>query len=426
MTALEEPIEPPARSPFRARLAASPLGAFHHRDLAVFWICAAISSSGSWMQSVAVPALLYEMTHKATWVGAAAAANVIPVLVLMPLAGPLADRVARRPFLTVTVIVQMTAAVALYALYESGHATPWTILGLVCVSSSANAMQLPLWQTFMPLLVPPERLADAVRLNSMQYTTARIIGPTSAAVAIGLGSLGTAFLLNALSFVAVLAALALVNPREYPRTDPKQRLGMADGYRYVLHHRVIRTSDLLVLLLGMLGAAVQGQAASIAGNIFHRSSSATAGLAMAAGVGSIIGLGVAFGPGRYARPSRIVTAAMGAFSLGSLLTASTHHYAVGLAGFVLNGIGQVNVSMLFNTLVQSHSLPAYRGRAVSAYLFGVTIGLPVGALIMGRLGDAVGMRAVLLADGVAMALLAVMLVSSGILVTLNSPPDLTR
>ncbi len=137
------------------------LGAFRHRDFAVFWTAATISNAGSWMQVVAVPALLYDMTKSSSWLGISSMASLLPAVVLTPYAGTLADRLPRRSMLLATQSAQMSIAIVLWMLYIGDVISPGWIVALGLCNGVATGFQTAAWQAFVPLLVPPSHLLDA-------------------------------------------------------------------------------------------------------------------------------------------------------------------------------------------------------------------------------------------------------------------------
>ncbi|MGH9027654.1 MAG: MFS transporter, partial [Acidimicrobiia bacterium] len=185
---------------------------FRHRDYTVFWSGALVSNTGSWMQTATVPFVLFELTGSTTWLGVSAFLAFFPALLVGPLAGTLADRVSRRGVILCAQSVMMVVAFSLWAFWVTGNATPGIIVIHLCVSGLAAGISIASWQAFVPQLVPPGDLVNAVRLNSMQFMAARAFGPALAGIALAVFGPGTTFLANALSFVVVIAAILAVHP----------------------------------------------------------------------------------------------------------------------------------------------------------------------------------------------------------------------
>ena len=186
--------------------------AMRHRDFRIFFIGAIISNSGSWLQNLAVPFVLFELTGKAIWVGLAGFAQFIPSFFLGPVGGALADGNDRRKVLLATQTAMAAAAFLLWGVWVLDWREPALILVIVALTGVFAGLNIPSWQAFVPALVPREDLASAITLNSTQFNAARAIGPALAGVLLAVAGPAWAFFLNGLSFVAVLVALAMVRP----------------------------------------------------------------------------------------------------------------------------------------------------------------------------------------------------------------------
>src|SRR5437899_3391055 len=186
--------------------------AFAFRDYRLFWGGAVVSNIGTWMQNVTVPYVLYQLTHRGTWVGLAVVAQILPSLLLNPLSGSLADRFSRRELLRVSNVVQAITAFGLWAVWVTGTRSPVAILALVAVGGTAAMVTQPAWQALVPDLVPDEHRMNAITLNSAQANTARAVGPALGGVVLATLGAGTAFLVNGISFVAVIIVLSVVRP----------------------------------------------------------------------------------------------------------------------------------------------------------------------------------------------------------------------
>ena len=180
--------------------------ALRHRDFALFWGSSLVSNSGTWLQNVAVPFVLFRLTHSAAWVGFGTFAQFAPGVLLAPVAGSLADRFPRRSVLLVNQTLLGLVALALWVEWVAGWTSPWTITATVAVSGTIASIGIASWQAFVSELVPREDLLNAVVLNSTQFNAARAIGPAIGGVVLGSLGAGWAFLLNGLSYGVVVAA----------------------------------------------------------------------------------------------------------------------------------------------------------------------------------------------------------------------------
>jgi MFS family permease len=390
----------------------SSMGAFKHRDFALFWWTALISNSGSWMQTVAVPKVIYDLTGSSTWLGIAALASLGPSLILTAFAGVLADRVSRRLILIVTQLVQMAVAIGLFALYLADAMTPLRIIWLLVVSGIAAGFQTSAWQSFVPTLVPRERLMDAVRLNSVQFTAARALGPGFGALALTLFGTGTAFLLNALTYVLVVAALLVVNPRQVigkAKNEPVFKV-LAEGFRFVASRQVFRRIVLTMFLISLLGQTLMQLAAGIAADLYNKPTADNAILVAAMGVGSVpMSIYIIGWAGRVQR-SRMVLFSIVVYFIGVSMIPLSSNFTVGVIAFGLLGVAHMPLASTMNTYLQAYVADEIRGRVLSIYLLAVMAGMPAGALIFGRLADVIGMRQAMAIDALAFAGLLVLVV----------------
>ncbi len=365
-----------------------------HRDFALFWTAAVISNTGSWMQQVTVPFVIFDLTGSTTWLAVSAAVSFLPPFVVGPLAGAIADRYSRRRVLLVTQTVQMAAAFALWGIWISGRATLGSILGTLFVSSLASGINITSWQAFVPSLVPEASLVNAVRLNSIQFTVARAIGPAVAGLALSRFGAGTTFLVNAVTFLFVIAALLAVQPRPAPErtSDSSVFRDFREGLGYLRRHAGARQCVMTVSVIALLPMAIVQLAPAIASEQFDAGDTGYGLLVSAYGVGSIVAsLAVAVHADRFAR-SRLTLVALLAIAAGAGLLAVATPLAVGFVAMFVIGVSQTIVSITQNTTVQLQVDDRYRGRVLSVYLMMLFIGVPIGTLVFGTVANATGIR----------------------------------
>jgi MFS family permease len=366
-----------------------------HRDFAIFFVAALISNSGSWMQAIAAPYVLYQLTHSTTWLGVGAFMAFFPALCVSPLAGSLADRYPRKQVLFCTQTGMMVTAFALWGVWESGAATAAIIVVLLFFSGIASGLNIAAWQSFVPQLVPRDDLLPAVRLNSMQFVAARAFGPALAGLVLQAYGAGTAFFLNGVSFVLVLGALLLIHRHDVAvDADAGTVLShFREAVAYVRARASLFLPVLTIAVLSLLGSSIQQLAPAFADEVFGVGKSGYGFLIAAFGLGAVIGsLFVAFWAERYLR-SRVTVIGLFVFVTGEVLFAATHAYAIGLGSMVIMGAAYVLVATALNTSLQARVDESHRGRAMSIYLMGLLAGVPIGALIEGKLADVIGLQA---------------------------------
>jgi len=391
------------------------LRALRHRDFALFWTAAAISNGGSWMQLVAVPALLYDLTNSSTWLGVSSMASLIPAVFLTPHAGVLADRVSRRSILLVTQTVQMTMAFLLWTLYLTGDIRPGLIVTLGLLGGIATGFQTAAWQSFVPLLVPADELLDAVKLNSVQFTLARAVGPGLAGLVVSTLGTGAAILINASTYLLVIGALFVSNPRQTIDHTADRRVGavLRDGIRYVWRNFPLRLAVILAFLTSMFGQSLQYVAPAISDRVFGRPSTDNAGLLVALGVGALVSSFFSIGLGDRMQRSTRVLGALLLFCASAVLVALTSNYYVGLVAYFVGGLAHLQSAVALNTLIQGTVPDRMRGRTMSFYVLGILAGIPLGAIFLGRLGDIVSMRTAVAINAVIFFTITLLLVSRG-------------
>ena len=191
-------------------LSLASLRPLRRREFALVWAAALVSNVGSWLQTVAVGVLVTALTGQARWTGLVAAAAFVPIGVLSPVGGAIADRVDRRRMLLGTTIGETVFASLLAALVTTGHATPLGVTVLVLGGGCMTALGFPAYQAILPDLVDREDLLGASSLSMVQYNLGRVVGPALAGVVLVVGSYTWAFALKALSCAAVLVALLAV------------------------------------------------------------------------------------------------------------------------------------------------------------------------------------------------------------------------
>ena len=369
-----------------------------NRNFATFFVAAVVSNSGTWMQQVAVFALIYELSgHRGAWLGIVSLASSMPMLVLTPVAGVLADRLPRRVILTVTQLVQAAVAFVLWILYIGDDLTPWRIVGLMFLTGIASGFQMAAWQAFVPTLVPRAQLVDAVRLNSLQFTVSRALGPSIGALMVKLWGIGPAIFFNAITYLLVVGAIAVVQANQVIVTEGRRRFvaDLVEGARYVMSNSILRLIVLLAFLLSLSGQSIAAIAAAIAFRLYGHDAKDNAWLITAWGVGSLLMSVYVWIVASRVRRTVLTKAGIAIYVVGLALIPLTTNFAVGLAGYAVCGFAHVLVATSLNTFVQAHVPDEIRGRAVSFYLLGVMLGFPVGALLIGRVGDTVGFREVM-------------------------------
>jgi MFS family permease len=376
-------------------------GSLRHRDFALFWIGAVISSSGSTMQSVVVPFAVFALTRSTTWLGLSAAVAFVPNVLVGPLGGALADRHSRRTILLVTQGLGLLSALGLWLLWASGSATVGSLLGVLLLGSLAGGVSISSWQAYVPSLVPRRDLMNAVRLNSIQFNVARAAGPLLATLLLTTLGPGAAFLGNALSFIPVLGVLVVLPSTAPARSSAGTSMAQefAEGLRYVRRHRSIVECVASNFVMATLVYSVVQLAPAVANDQLDVGKAGYGLLVTAYGLGSIV---TSFVLASQADRFRRSLAAAGAFALGTVaLVVLGFSRSFGLAAFamVLVGIAQTVAGITFMSTIQIQVDDSVRGRVISVYLMAIQLAIPLGALVEGVLASTTGTSPVLVVAG---------------------------
>lgn len=357
---------------------------------------------GTWMQATAMSWLVYRLTGSPLLLGTVGFASQIPSLFLGPVAGVVSDRLSRHRIIITTQVLSMLQAGTLAALVLSDRIDVWHLLVLSFLLGCINAFDMPTRQSFViDMLENRSDLANAIALNSMLINTARLVGPTVAGFLVALVGEGLCFLLNALSFLAVIAALLAMRVR--PPADAGRRgpgwQQLKEGYIYAYQSPPIKALIILMALMSLTGLSLPVLMPVFAADIFAGGPQ-TLGYLMAA-----IGLG-ALGGGLYlaARKSavgleKVVPAAAALFGITLVIFSLTRHLGAALAALFLAGIGLITYISSTNTLLQTIVDDDKRGRVMSLYTMAFMGMTPLGSLWAGSLATHIGTPETVLSGG---------------------------
>ena len=361
------------------------LSSLRHRNFRLFFTGQLVSLVGTWMQSVALSWLVYRLTGHATLLGLVVFATQSPIFFLGSLGGVLADRVDPRRLLIVTQSVQMGQAFLLAWLTLSGRIRVWEILALAVVLGLSSAFDLPARQVLVAQTVDREDLPNAIALNSSIFHGSRVVGPAVAGLMVAAVGEGWCFLVNAVSFLAALAGLMLMNlPAYAARTDHAPVFDhLAEGLRFVRGHAEVR---LLLILLGvvcMMGMPYTVLMPIFAESILHGGARGLGLLMGCSGLGAVAGAVMLAGRGRTRGLERV--AWMGALATGLALACFAYSRVFWLSALLLVPVGMAMVAHMTsnNTLVQMLIPNEMRGRVMAFHAMVFTAAMPLGALIAG-------------------------------------------
>ncbi|MBB5191700.1 MFS family permease [Silvimonas terrae] len=385
--------------------------AMHNYNFRLWTIGSLVSNIGTWMQRTAQDWLvLTQLTHHdASAVGTVMALQFGPQLLLMPWTGAAADYFNQRKLLLVTQALMGALALALGAMTVLGVVQLWQVYVFAFLFGCASAFDAPVRQIFVTELVGDKDLPNAVGLNSTSFNAARMIGPGVAGLLIAAVGTGWAFVLNGLSFVAVLLSLLMLRVSElHPNARATHtRGGIMVGLRYTWARPDLRATLIMLFLIGTFGLNFPIFISTMAVGAFHADAKAFGLLSSIMAVGTVAGALAAAGREKPEFGTLLTGAAV--FGLGCTLAALAPGYWLFAAALVVIGIAALTFTNTTNSLMQLATEPAMRGR-VMALRLGVAVGsTPIGAPIVGWVANVYGPRwamAVGAASGFAAALVA--------------------
>jgi len=378
------------------------LRAFRHRNYQLFFTGQLISFTGTWMQSVAESWLVYRLTGSSALLGVTAFCSQIPVFVLAPLAGTVADRGNRHRIMVVTQTISMLLALVLGALTLSGRVQVWQVMALASGLGVVNAFDIPARQSFVVTMVGREDLMNAIALNSSLVNGARVVGPAVAGLLVAAVGEGWCFLINGISYITVIAALLMM---DVPKTVRKRHLhspfrDTVEGFRFVARTGPVRA---LLLLLGIMSIA--GMPYAVLMPIFADSILG----------GGARGLGILMaGSGLGALAGALSLAARrGVSGLGQWVAMSAASFGITLALFSLSRNFWLSTALMVpvgfslmvemassNTLIQAMVPDRLRGRVMSVYSMMFLGMAPFGGLAAGYAAERIGAPATITGGGI--------------------------
>lgn len=366
--------------------------ALRHRNFRLFYAGFVISLLGSWMQRVALSWLVLDLTDSAFYVGLVDAAGMLPVLLFTLWAGVLADRFPRRSVVLITQSGAMAFSFTLAVLVAANAITVWYVLVLATLLGLSNAFDIPARHALMVDLVGKDDLTNAIALNSSAFNATRVVGPAVAGMIIGLIGVGMCFFLNAVSFLAVLAALLLLRlpPFVRPAGLRSPWRDLHEGFRYITADVRSRTLVLNIAAFSVFGVPVFVLMPVMARDVLSLGAEAYGWMMSAVGIGALTGaLGLAVFGHRLPR-GRLLSLAATAFGVFDVAFALSRSLPFSLLALVMLGFSMITMTALTNTLLQTIAPDALRGRVVAFYAWAFLGIAPFGALLAGTIAEQLG------------------------------------
>ena len=379
--------------------------AMRHRNYRLFFAGQGLSLIGTWMMTVAQSWLILQLTGDPLMLGLVAAVQWTPVLVLGLFGGLIADSLPKRRTMVGTQGFAMLLSLTMAILVLTNTVAVWHVLVIAFLLGIRNAVDLPTRQAFAVEMVGRGDVGNAVALNSAMFNGARVIGPAVAGITIGAFGVGVAFLIDAVSYLAVIVAILAMREDDLhtrpgivrPTTVAAAVENLAEGLRYVRRTRMVLLPILTVGLVSTFGMNFTVVIPPFVQDVLHGDATTYGFLMAATGIGSIISaLGIAFS-GR----TMPLIIGLGAATLGAalLLLASTGSMALAVVAMFVAGVGSIAMAATANTLVQLTVPDQLRGRVMSVYTTVFAGSTPFGGLITGALASGFGAAFAIAAGG---------------------------
>lgn len=361
------------------------------RNYRLYWSGAIVSNVGTWMQRIAQDWLILHLTdNSGVALGITTGLQFLPMLLFGLWGGVLADRLDKRKLLVWTQVAFAVVGVTLGALDLTNIVQAWHVYALALLFGVVTAVDNPTRQAFVVEMVGHRDVSNAVALNSASFNTARIIGPAVAGLLINLTGTGPVFLINAVSYVAVIVGLQVMrtgdlNPAE---RAARERGQLREGVRYVMRRPDLLLPIVVVGFVGTFGFNFQISMALMAKEVFHRGAGSFGLLATAMAFGSLAGALLA---ARKSRPrARYFVQAAVLFGLLEVVAGLVPTYEMFMLILVPTGVFAISMATTANAYVQVSSVPSMRGRVMSLYVLVFMGGTPIGAPLVGWIAGVLG------------------------------------
>lgn len=382
--------------------------ALRYRDFRLLWIGAFLSTTGTWMQTVAQGWVVLNMTNSPLLLGVDGFLSTGPMLIFSLFGGVVADRVERRKIMLFSQYLQMTFAFILAALIWSGNVKVWHIFLLSFLTGSAQSFSGPAYISLLPLLVRREDVPNAIAMNSMQFNLARVIGPIFAGAALVAWGAAACFAVNGLSFIAVIIAMLAMRFTGPASSEEKRGLldDMKAGFRFVAHRRTLLVLTFLAFAGTFLGMPIVTFLPVVAKSIFGLGASGYAWMMTTYGLGSVTGALIIAATAHAAKKGKVALELQLAFACLLIGFAFSRSLPVSLVIAFFAGVCIVGVISLYSSLVQLTASDEMRGRVMSIFMLAFRGGMPLGNLIAGYVAQRWSISVALGVNGAVLASVA--------------------
>lgn len=368
------------------------------------WLGACVSTIGTFVQQFAQSWLVYDLTKDPFYLGLDLFLGQLPIILFSLVGGVFADRLDRKRLLLYSQYIQMVCAFVLTALFATHAIRVWHILTLSFVVGVGQSFGGPAYSALLPALVEPEDLANAISMNSIQFNLARIVGPTLGGLAYTVLGATWCFALNGVSYVAVIISLLVIKVQFVaPKTRMSVLNSMQEGIRFIRDREGLTPLVVLAFCTTLFGFSLTGFLPVIVQTIFHRGPGTYELLLVFSGAGSICGALMVAAMERLKGQGRLAVLALFALGLATAGFAASKWLPVSCVLIFVAGAAVMASASLMLSLVQLIVADSMRGRVMSVYNLAFRAGMPLGALVLGKLIPILGVSAALAGFGFSLA-----------------------
>ena len=360
--------------------------AFRYRDFRIMWLGACVSTIGTFVQQFAQSWLVYDLTRDPFYLGLDLFLGQLPIMLFSLFGGVFADRLDRKKMLLSSQYIQMICAFALAALFSTHTVRVWHILTLSFFVGVGQSFGGPAYSALLPTLVEPQDLANAISMNSIQFNLARIIGPTLGGLAYTAFGATWCFALNGFSYIAVILSLFAIQVHFVaPKTQMSVLKSMKEGIGFIRDREGLTPLVVLAFCTTLLGFSLTGFLPVIVRTIFNRGPGTYELLLVLSGAGSICGALLVAAMEKLKGQARLAVLALVVLGLTTAGFAVSKWLPISCVLIFLAGTAVMASASLMLSVVQLIVVDSMRGRVMSVYNLAFRAGIPLGALILGRL-----------------------------------------
>ncbi len=378
--------------------------ALKHKNFRLYFSGQGISIVGTWVQRIALTWLVYRLTNSALLLGVVGFSGQIPILIVTPFAGVLADRLDKHKILLYTQTLSMVQAFVLAILVLTNTIQIWEIIALSVILGMFDALDMPTRQSFMVEMIGNNRedLGNAIAINSSMVNSARLIGPSIAGILISLFGEGWCFLLNAISYTAVIVSLLKMEVEHKPVSSKKKETfkELKEGVHYAFGFAPIKSLLLLLAVVSFMGTPIRILAPVFVKNFFHGGADLFGFLMGASGLGALTGAIFLMNRKSVLGLGRLITIAVFTFGVGLTAFALSHVLILSLIFMFMTGIGMMIQLAGSNTMLQTIVENDKRGRVMSLYAMSFRGMAPFGSLLAGAAAGLIGASLTLVIGGI--------------------------